>query len=166
MARSRFRDTLLAAATLILTSIATSCFAAEQPVDPYVVSNANAGSPPLSNDHVFTAFHGMAGIDRIVAGVVDRSVADPRIAEIFKAADLERLKRTLAEQICYLLDGPCAYTGRDMKTAHKDQGLQRADFNALVENLQWAMDKEGVPFRAQNKLLAKLAPMEKVTVTR
>jgi hypothetical protein len=28
------------------------------------------------------------------------------------------------------------------------------------------MDKEGVPFRDQNKLLAKLAPMKRTTVTR
>ncbi len=53
-----------------------------------------------------------------------------------------------------------------MKTSHKDMGLQDADFNALVENLQKAMDQEGVPFRAQNRLLAKLAPMQRSVVTR
>jgi hypothetical protein len=31
--------------------------------------------------------------------------------------------------------------------------------NALVENLQTAMREAGVPFAAQNRLLAKLAPM-------
>jgi hemoglobin len=35
-----------------------------------------------------------------------------------------------------------------------------------VENLQWAMDKEGVAFRAQNRLLAILAPMHRTVVTR
>lgn len=33
------------------------------------------------------------------------------------------------------------------------------DLNALVENLQAAMREAGVPFAAQNLLLAKLAPM-------
>ena len=47
-----------------------------------------------------------------------------------------------------------------MKTVHHDMGLRNADFNALAEDLQQAMDKNGVPSRAQNKLLAKLAPME------
>jgi hemoglobin len=32
--------------------------------------------------------------------------------------------------------------------------------------LQLAMDKQGVPFRAQNKLLAKLAPMHREIITR
>ena len=36
----------------------------------------------------------------------------------------------------------------------------------LVENLQWAMRREGVPFAAQNRLLAKLAPMKRVIVER
>jgi hemoglobin len=37
---------------------------------------------------------------------------------------------------------------------------------ALVENLQWAMRREDVPFPAQNRLLAKLAPMRRVIVER
>jgi hemoglobin len=53
-----------------------------------------------------------------------------------------------------------------MATAHKDMGLQNHDFNALVEDLQAAMDQEGVAFRDQNRLLAKLAPMQRVTVER
>ena len=81
-------------------------------------------------------------------------------------ADTVRLKRTFAEQLCYLLDGGCAYTGRDMRESHRGMGLQTSDFNAVVENLQHAMDDERVPFRAQNVLLAKLAPMQRTVVER
>ena len=139
---------------------------AEGPVDHYVQSNANAAGQPFADKQVFEAFHGKAGVDRIVDDLVDRCVEDHRISELFKATDLVRLRRTLKEQFCYLLAGPCDYTGRDMTAAHKDQGIQNADFNALVEHLQAAMDKEGVPFRAQNRLLAKLAPMQRPTVER
>ena len=38
--------------------------------------------------------------------------------------------------------------------------------NALVENLQQAMHEQGVPFGAQNRFLAKLAPMTRSVVTR
>jgi hemoglobin len=136
----------------------------EDAVKPYTMSDANAGTRPMADDGVFKAFHGKEGIQRISNAVVDKAAADPRIAEIFKSQDLVRLKRTLAEQICYLLDGPCTYSGRDMKTSHKDLGIQNADFNALVEDLQWAMGQEHVSFRAQNKLLAKLAPMQRTVV--
>lgn len=138
----------------------------EDAVDPYVVADANAGALPIAGEKIFAAFNGREGIARVVSRTINRSVADPRIAEIFKNHDLVRIKRTLTEQFCYLLGGGCAYTGRDMAASHKDLGLQNADFNALVENLQHAMDAEKVPFAAQNRLLAKLAPMQRTTVTR
>lgn len=138
----------------------------ELPVDPYEMSNANAGAEPYEGEVLFAAFKGEAGISRIVDDLVERSVADPRIGEILAASDLVRLRRTLKEQFCYILNGPCDYTGRDMASSHKDHGITNREFNALVENLQHAMNKEGVPFRAQNKLLAKLAPMQRDVVTR
>ncbi|CAN5478325.1 hypothetical protein BH10PSE4_BH10PSE4_12810 [soil metagenome] len=138
----------------------------EKPVDPYVQSNANAGATPMKDDRVFKAFHGKEGLVRITSDLVDRNLADPRIKDVFATADIVRLKRTLAEQFCYILDGGCDYTGKDMSASHKDQGITPRDFNALVENLQWAMDKEGVPFAAQNKLLAKLAPMSRQAIER
>lgn len=45
-------------------------------------------------------------------------------------------------------------------------GLDRADFNALVEDLQIAMNQRGIPFRSQNKLLAVLAPMHREVITK
>ncbi len=138
----------------------------EQTVDPYKASNANADATPRGDPALFAAFHGKDGVSRIVDDLIDRSVADPRISEIFKNQDLVRLRRTLKEQICYLMDGGEGYSGRDMKSSHKDMGIQDADFNALVEDLQHAMDKEHVPFRDQNKLLAMLAPMHRDIVTK
>ena len=108
----------------------------------------------------------MAGVDRVVDELVDRSLADPRISDIFKSHDMVRLRRTLKEQFCYILNGGCDYSGRDMKAAHKDMGLQNADFNALVEHLQEAMDHEKIGFRDQNRFLAKLAPIQRQAVER
>lgn len=138
----------------------------ELPVDPYLQSPANAGATPFSRTGMATAFGGQDGIRRIIDRFVDLNTTDPRIEAIFKNQDLVRLRRTLFEQFCYLLDAGCTYTGRDMKTAHKDLGTTRADLNALVENLQRAMRENNVPFAAQNRLLAKLAPMDKDVVER
>ena len=164
---------LMAAALMATPFMASGAFAdpspdhpGEQTVDPYTPSNANAGATPRTDPALFAAFHGKDGVSRIVDDLVARAVADPRISEIFKNQDLVRLRRTLKEQLCYLMDGGESYSGRDMKASHKDMGIQDADFNALVENLQKAMNKEGVPFRDQNRLLALLAPMHKDVVTK
>jgi hemoglobin len=52
-----------------------------------------------------------------------------------------------------------------MKTAHADLDIRKGDFNALVEVLQQAMDARGIPFRAQNQLLAQLAHMHRDVIT-
>ncbi|GAA3714642.1 group 1 truncated hemoglobin [Sphingomonas cynarae] len=136
----------------------------EEPVAPYVQSDANAGATPFGDRTTWQAFHEEAGVARIVDGLVTRNVADPRISDIFKGQDLVRLRRTLKEQFCYILAGGCHYSGRDMRSAHADMGVQDADMAALVENLQAAMREEGVNFAAQNRLLAKLAPMRRDVV--
>ncbi len=153
-------------AITVALACAGSALAEEKPVDPYRQSNANAGVRPFTNDHLLQAFHGSAGVGRVIDEMLDGVVKDARTAEIFKATDMERLRRTLKEQVVYILGGRSDYTGRDMKTAHKDQGVQQTDFNVLVEYLQVAMDHEKVPFRAQNQLLAKLAPMQRDVAVR
>ena len=138
----------------------------EFPVDPYTQDNTNAGAKPFAGEKLAAAFGGREGIQIIADRTVELSEADPRISEIFISHDMVRLKRTLGEQFCYLLNAGCDYTGRDMRTAHAEMGLRKADLNALVENLQMAMREADVPFAAQNKLLSKLAPMSKEVIER
>jgi len=138
----------------------------EFPLEPYTQHNANAGADPFGNSKMAAAFNGQDGIRRIAEQTVEISISDSRISDIFKGHDMVRLRRTLFEQFCYILNAGCDYTGRDMKSSHTDLGLQRGDLNALVENLQQAMTKEGVSFRAQNRFLSKLAPMNRDIVER
>ena len=100
-----------------------------------------------------------AGIDAVVAGMLMRSAANPRISDKFKGIKLKGLQEQITDQVCELTGGPCHYEGNSMKDAHADLALTMAHFNALVEDLQQALDEQGVPFRTQNRLLALLAPM-------
>ncbi|NVD45029.1 group I truncated hemoglobin [Qipengyuania atrilutea] len=138
----------------------------ELPVEPYVEDNANAGADPFESGKMAQQFGGREGIRRISDRLVELNYADPRVADIFIAHDRVRLERTLFEQFCYILGAGCDYTGRDMASSHASLGTTRADLNALVENLQQAMRESDVPFHAQNRFLAKLAPMSKDVVTR
>jgi hemoglobin len=137
----------------------------EEPVDPYEKSNKNAGATPFEGRQLLEAFHGRNGIGRIVADLT-RAIPYSRIADVFRATDMKRLEQMLNEQLCYILNGGCDYTGRDMMTTHEDHGVTQAEFGALVELLQDAMDAEHVLPSAQNRLLAKLAPMKRDVVVR
>lgn len=138
----------------------------EEAIAPYTPSAANVGAGPFTGDSMARAFHGQAGIRRIVDGFVRRNFDDPVIGDIFKGHDRVRISRTIFEQFCAILNAGCAYSGRDMASAHKDLGIQHADMNRVVENLQAAMRDEHVAFAAQNRFLAKLAPMRHVVVER
>lgn len=115
---------------------------------------------------VFEQFGGKPGLVTLMNDFMDNLMADPRTHTYFADADREHIKVELVDQFCVILDGPCAYTGKDMVKVHRAMGVNRAAFNALVEDLQTAMDKNNVPFRAQNKLLAKLAPMHTAIITK
>ncbi|GAB7533962.1 group 1 truncated hemoglobin [Burkholderia sp. 22PA0099] len=112
-----------------------------------------------ADDALYQQFGGQPGLVKIIDDFYDLLLVDPRTKAYFDGAPIKRIKQKLAEQFCVLLGGPCVYTGRTMKRSHEGQNIDRAAFDALVEDLQTSMDKHGVPFRAQNKLLAKLAPM-------
>jgi hemoglobin len=110
---------------------------------------------------VFEEFGGKAGLTAMVDDFMVNLMADPRTRPFFAPVNRTYVKKELVLQFCVILDGPCKYTGGSMAAVHHGMKIQRADFNALVEDLQKAMTKHNVPFRAQNKLLAKLAPMHK-----
>lgn len=110
---------------------------------------------------VLEQFGGEAGLKALMEDFMVLLVEDPRTGPFFVEVDTERVKQRLVEQFCVILGGDCTYEGLDMVAAHADMGVTHADFNRLVELLQIAMDRHGIPTRAQNQLLAKLAPMHR-----
>ena len=115
---------------------------------------------------VYGQFGEREGLVALMNDLMVNLVDDPRTRPFFADADQKRIKAELVDQFCVILGGPCAYTGKSMKEAHRNLAIDEAGFNALVEDLQRAMDKRKIPFRAQNKLLAQLAPMHREVITR
>ncbi len=62
--------------------------------------------------------------------------------------------------------GGCDYTGDDMQRTHAGMNISRVKFNAIVEALMRAMDKNDIPQGTQNRLLAIYAPMHSDIVNR
>lgn len=106
------------------------------------------------------------GLVKVVDDMMINLLADERLKPFFEKVEQVNFKAKLVEQFCVELDGPCEYTGQNMKRAHKGQDINSAHFYALVEALQKSMNKNKIPQRAQNKLLAKLAPMHKDIISK
>jgi hemoglobin len=103
---------------------------------------------------------GKPAITAVVDDFVGNVAADSRINGFFAKTDIARLKQLLVEQICAGSGGPCAYTGRDMRSTHAGMGVSDADFTALVEDLVKTLDKFKVPQREKQELLSVLGPMK------
>jgi len=122
--------------------------------------------PARADDSLYTQLGGKPALEAVVDGLLQRATQDARIKDFFKETNLKYLRTQLVDQLCAVTGGPCRYEGETMKNAHAAMGLNQAHFNALVEDLQDAMDTAGVPFATQGRLLALLAPMHRDIVTR
>lgn len=125
---------------------------------------ASAQTAP-ANDALYKAWGGKDGIRAVMDDFVPRLFDDPRTARFFKGVDRDNLTVQLTDQLCQQSGGPCVYKGKDMKLIHEDLDIRHGDFNALVEILQQSMDARGIPFAAQNGMLARLAPMHREIIT-
>ncbi len=143
-----------------------------------LASSLAMAQTPYTEDSTYRGLGGKEGIKKIVDTFIPMVLADPRIKESFADFDMEQLNVRLQEQFCEFAGGPCKYTGkyrdktmdgvgtvRDMATVHQDLKITNAMFNALAEDLQIAMEQNNVPSGVSNKLIAKLAPMQRAIVT-
>lgn len=129
-----------------------------------VSTSAWAQSKP-ADDSVYQAWGGKDGIHAVMEDFFVRLQADARTGPFFKNASRERLVFQLTEQLCQESGGPCTYQGRPMGPLHASMNIGKGDFNALVAVLQQSMDAKGIPFSAQNGMLARLAPMHREIIT-
>lgn len=122
---------------------------------------AAAPAPTLYDD-----LGGGPGLLAIVDHAVPHWLADPRVGPTFAETNMPRFRRLLLEQLCQVSGGPCEYSGRTMAASHRGLDLQQDHFNRLAEGLQDAMSETGVGYHTQNRLIARLAPMQHDVVSK
>jgi hemoglobin len=127
-------------------------------------AHAHMAGPPKKT--LYQRLGGLPAITAVVDDFVGNVARDRRINKFFAKANVPRLKFLLVQQICQASGGPCTYTGRDMKSAHRGMGIADGDFNALVQDLGRSLNKFKVPAREQKELVAALAPLKKDIVER
>lgn len=109
---------------------------------------------------LFERLGGKPALTAVVDDFVGRVAADTRINKKFAKTNIPRIKTELVDQLCAATGGPCTYTGRDMKTAHKNMKVTDGEFNALVEDLVATLGKFNVPEKEKGELLGILGPLK------
>jgi hemoglobin len=107
---------------------------------------------------------GPAAVTVIAATLIDRVAGDPRLGRSFKGANLSRIKKLLAEQLCELTDGGCHYSGDSMRETHAGHHITESEFYGMVDTLRTILRERSVGLAETNELLGLLAPMKRDVV--
>jgi hemoglobin len=97
------------------------------------------------------------GADEGIAMIVDTWIMtmtnDSRINAFFASADIGMLQSHLYDQMCELVGGPCKYSGKDMKSAHKGMGLTSGDVDAFLDDLNQALAGMGIDTKDRDEVV-------------
>ena len=106
------------------------------------------------------------GIARITDDYLKGVRADPQLARfIGRSTDsLVRARQLLKDQLCALTGGPCAYVGRDMKTAHGGLGITGSDWELSTKYMTAALDKSHISGSEKDEFLALIEAFRKQIV--
>jgi hemoglobin len=102
---------------------------------------------------------GLDAINAVTESWVARVGGDDRANGKFARTDLPRLKQELADQLCEVTGGPCAYTGRSMRETHTGMETTAGEFDVVMQHLGATLDELRVPKPEQGELVALLMPM-------
>ena len=119
---------------------------------------------------LFERLGGKAAIEKVTDDFLAIVKDDKRINKFFAATvkdkkKLEALRNSVVDFMCKATGGDCEYKGKDMKEAHKNMKIKDADFDAFVEDLTKALDKNSVGQTEKDELLGALGGMKADIVT-
>lgn len=129
-------------------------------------AGATAAAATATPRTLYDRLGGKGAITSVIDSFVARVAADQRINKKFARSNVPRVKVMLVDQVCAATGGPCTYTGRSMKEAHRNMGVTEGEFNALVEDLVATLNGFNVPKAEQDELLAVLGSMKADIVER
>lgn len=157
------RNLVLSCIAAMLVTAQPAIAAPDEPAvsDPSIKPSAPTLPVITGNTNLYETFGGREGLVKIMDDVMPRWLQNPRTRPFFENSDQDRIKLQLVEQFCVIMNGPCEYSGRTMAEAHRGMNVDEAAFYALVEELQRSLNAMKVPFAAQNRLIAALAPMHR-----
>jgi hemoglobin len=121
------------------------------------IQTARAQEQPPS---LYERLGGAYSIATVVDDFIERLLvnatlnANPAISEARARVPKAGLKFHVTTQVCEATGGPCKYTGRSMKDAHRHLNITQTQWDAMVADFRATLNKFKVPQREQQELIA------------
>lgn len=160
--RNRPHTTYVTALGVCLVFLSAGCAKKDQQAtgDTMTASSTTAVADTGATRSLYDRLGGKPAITAVIDTFVARVAADSRINKKFARSNVPRVKAMLVDQVCAETGGPCTYTGRSMKEAHRNMAVTEGEFNALVEDLTATLDQFKVPEKEKSELLTALGSMK------
>ena len=118
------------------------------------------GSVQAHEEADMSLFNRLGGEDKVRMIVLDtfqNHVTNPIIKGRFVDSDPEYVKQKVYEIFAAATGAEgVEYTGKDMKTTHRGMNINEMEFNAVVDDVMAALDKNGIQQDEKNQVLAIL----------
>ena len=154
-------------ATPTMTSTATETTAAMPTASE--TTTASATTPPPPPKSLFERLGGKDAIAKVTDDFIAIVKDDKRINKFFAVMKdkkkAEALRGSIIDFICKTTGGDCDYKGKDMKTVQAKMKIKDADFDAFMEDLNKALDKNGVGQTEKDEVNTALQGMRADIVT-
>lgn len=100
---------------------------------------------------------GSAGISRLVDDVLAAHLSNPIVRTRFEnVKDMAHLKKMAHEFFCAGSGGPEAYTGKDMRAAHRGMNISEQEYLAVMDDIVAALDKNKLDEDTKKDVIAIL----------
>lgn len=109
----------------------------------------------------------LGGYDAIAAVTDDfagRLAGDKKLGKYFVGLSddsMKKLRRHVVDFLCLATGGPCAYTGRDMKTVHTGLEITEEEWDISVKHLTDTLNKFKVPEKEKMEVLTAVGGLKK-----
>lgn len=94
---------------------------------------------------IYDAIGGAPAVDAAVDIFYRKVLRDPRISHFFDATDMEAQHAKQKAFLTLVLGGPAAYSGRDLRSAHRGMQLTDVHFDAVASHLVDTLTELEVP---------------------
>jgi hemoglobin len=115
------------------------------------------------SDSLYKRLGGYDALTAVTDDFIGRMAVDPKLGRFFTGLSDDskgRVKAHIVDFLCKATGGPCAYTGRDMKTAHTGLHISEDDWNVAVKHLGATFDKFNVGQRERGEVVQALATLK------
>jgi hemoglobin len=134
--------------------------AQEQPASSPAARPLNLAAAPALQKSLYERLGGVYPISAVVDDFIERLLvnetlnANPAIREARQRVLKHGLKFHVTTMVCQVTGGPCAYTGRDMQSAHAHLYIAEREWQAMMAEFRASLDKFNVPAAEQGELVS------------